>query len=162
MASNIIGVVAGGREHILLILSKIDPPHDSAHIFLQVCSNSLDLCVGRVCYFLGSVLPQQRFKMANQSYSLVTAHSSICQTKDRKPWRREGRLAPKERPQSLLASSFLYVLSPPSPSAPPPPRPAPRPPQPGCPMQIGPARKGTYLFHLRFSLQSLDFLLFHF
>lgn len=38
MASNIIGVVAGGREHILLILSKIDPPHDSAHIFLKVCS----------------------------------------------------------------------------------------------------------------------------
>lgn len=109
MASNIIGVVAGDREHILLILSKIDPPHDSAHIFLQVCSNSLDLCVGRVCYFLGSVLPQRRFKMANQSYSLVTAHSFICQTKGRKPWRREGSLAPKERPQSLLASS-LYTF----------------------------------------------------
>ena len=102
MASNIIGVVAGDREHILLILSKIDPPHDSAHIFLQACSNSLDLCVGRVCYFLGSVLPQRRFKTANQSYSLVTAHSFICQTKGRKPWRREGSLAPKERPQSLL------------------------------------------------------------
>ena len=41
-----IGVVAGDREHILLILSKIDPPHDSAHIFLQVCSNSLDLVLG--------------------------------------------------------------------------------------------------------------------
>ena len=108
-----IGVVAGDREHMLLILSKIDPPHDSAHIFLQVCSNSLDLCVGRVCNFLGSVLPQQRFKMANQCYSLVTAQSFICQTKDSKPWRCEGRLAPKERPQSLLASSF-YVLSPPS------------------------------------------------
>ena len=28
---------------------------------------------GAVCNFLGSVLPQQRFEMADQCYSLVTA-----------------------------------------------------------------------------------------
>jgi len=85
-----------------------------------------------VCNFLGSVLTQQRFKMANQYYSLVTAQSFICQTKDRKPWRREGRLAPTERPQSLLASSF-YVLSPP----PPPPSPPTRLPYANWPSQEG-------------------------
>ena len=46
-----------------------------------------------------------------------------------------------------LGSLFLYVLS--------------SPPLPAL-CKLGLARKGAYLFHLRFSLWSADFLLFHF
>ena len=64
------------------------------------------LLVGRVCYFLSSVLPQQRFEMVDQCYNLVTAQSLIWQAKESTPLRHEGRLTPKERPQSILASCF--------------------------------------------------------
>ena len=77
----------------------------------------------------------------------VTAQSFIWQAKESTLSRHEGGPTPKERPQSVLASSFyMFVSSPPW----------------ACPMQIGLAKKGAYLFHLKFSLQSADILLFHF
>ena len=79
--------------------------------------------------------------------SMVTAQSFIRQTKDSIPSRRDGTLTPKERPQSILASSFYKFVSS----------------QPwACPMQIGLAMKRVYLFHLKFSLWSADILSFSF
>ena len=84
--------------------------------------------VGRVCNFLGSVSPQQRFEIADRCYSSVKAQSFIWQTKDNMPFRREGGPTPKKRPQSISASSFYTFLSPPSQA---------------CPMQTGLARKAV-------------------
>ena len=68
--------------------------------------------VGGVCNFLASVSPQQRFEMVDQCYSSVIAESFIWQTKDSTPSRHEGRPTPKERLQSVLASSFYtFVFS---------------------------------------------------
>ena len=73
--------------------------------------------------------------------------SFIGKTKDSTPLSCEGRLPPKERPQSILASSFyVFVSSPPW----------------AYPMHIGLAKKGVCLFHLSFSLCSVHFLLFCF
>ena len=94
--------------------------------------------VGGVCNFLGSVLPQQRFEMADQCYSSVTAQSFIQQAKESTPSRHEDRPTGKESPQSGLASSFyMFCLLPPI----------------SCPMQVGLAKKGAYVFHLNFSLR---------
>ena len=94
--------------------------------------------VGRVSNFLGSILWQQRFEMADQCYSSVTAQSFIQQTKGSTPWRQEGRSTPRERPQSILALSFCSFCL------------------------LSPCKLGLALFHLKFSLplQSADFLLF--
>ena len=74
-------------------------------------------------------------------------HSFIWQAKNNTPSRHEGGPTPKERPQSVLASSFYpFVSSPPL----------------ACLMQIGLAKKEACLVHLKFSLLSMDFLLFHF
>ena len=87
--------------------------------------------VGGVCNFLGSVLPQQRFEMADQCYSSVTAQSFIQQAKESTPSRHEDRPTWKERPQSGLASSFyMFCLLPPI----------------SCPMQVGLAKKGRMCF----------------
>ena len=43
--------------------------------------------------------------------SMVTAQSFIRQTKDSIPSRRDGTPTPKERPQSILASSFYTCVS---------------------------------------------------
>ena len=67
--------------------------------------------VRRVCTLLSSVLPQQRFEMADQCYSSVTAQSFIWQAKESTPLRHEGGLTPKERSQSILASSFYMLVS---------------------------------------------------
>ena len=64
-----------------------------------------------MCNFLGSVSPQQRFEMADWCYSSVTAQSFIRQAKESTPWKREGRLTPKERTQSVLLSSFYTFVS---------------------------------------------------
>ena len=98
--------------------------------------------VGGVCNFHSSVLPRHTFEMVEQCHTSVTAQSFIRQTKDSTPSRR-GRADPKGKASIL----FLYILSPPFWA---------------CLMQIGLAKKGAYLFHLKFSLQSTDFLLFHF
>ena len=45
--------------------------------------------------------------MADQCYISVTAQL-IQQAKDSTPARQEGRPTPKERPQSVLTSSFFY------------------------------------------------------
>ena len=103
--------------------------------------------VGGLCNFLGSDLLQQRFGMADHCYSSIMAQSFILQTKESILSRLEGRLTLKERSQSILASSFYTFVSFPSSD---------------CPMQIELAKKGASLFHLKFSLQSMDFLLFHF
>ena len=101
--------------------------------------------VGGVCNFLGSVSPQQKCEMADQCYSSVTAQF-YSQAKEGTPSRlTEGGLTPKERPQSILASPFMQLF----------------PPRLDC-MQIGLAKKEVCLFHLKFSLQSVDFLFFHF
>ena len=81
-------------------------------------------------------------------YSSVTAQSFIWQTKDSTPSRHEGRPTPKERPQSVLASSFYMfcVLHRPVLSL----------------LYANWASQEGCLFHLRFSLWSVNFLLFHF
>ena len=71
--------------------------------------------------------------------------SELCLAKDSTPSRSEGRLTANERPQSGLASSPTCLLS-----------------RLSDLMQIGMAKKGACLFHLKFSLLSVDFLLFHF
>ena len=68
--------------------------------------------VGRVCNFLGFVLPQQKLEAVDQCFSFVTAQSFTWQaTKESTPSRCEGRLTTKERPQSILASSFYMFIS---------------------------------------------------
>ena len=62
--------------------------------------------VRRMCTLLSSVLPQQRFEMADQCYNSVTAQSFIWQTKDSTLLRHEGRWAPKEMLQPILAPCF--------------------------------------------------------
>ena len=95
--------------------------------------------VGGVCSFLCSVSTS-----VNSSF---IAQSFIWQIKDSTPSRHEGGPTAKERLQSVLAPSFYsFVFSLPW----------------ACPMQIGVAKKGVCLFHLKFSLRSMDFLLFHF
>ena len=64
-----------------------------------------------VCNFLGSVSPQQRFEMADQCYSSVTAQSFIGQAKESTTSRCEGGPTPKARPQSVLTSSFYTFVS---------------------------------------------------
>ena len=68
--------------------------------------------VGTVCNFLGFILPQQKLEAVDQCFSLVTAQSFTWQaTKESTPSRCEGRLTTKERPQSILASSFYMFIS---------------------------------------------------
>ena len=66
-----------------------------------------------MCNFLGSVLPQQRFEMVDQCYSLITAQGFIWQAKESTPFPlHDSGPTPKERAQSRLASAF-FRLSPP-------------------------------------------------
>ena len=93
---------------------------------------------GEMCNFFGSVSLQQKFEAMDQCYSSVTAQSFIQQAKESTPSRHEDRPTGKERPQSGLASSFyMFCLLPPI----------------SCPMQVGLAKKGAYVFHLNFSLR---------
>ena len=75
----------------------------------------------------------------------VTAQLQL-RTKDSSLWRYEGGRTAKERPQAILAPSFLRFCLPHIPN--------PTPQLPLC--KLGLARKGACLFHLRFSLQSMD------
>ena len=100
-----------------------------------------------VCNSLSSVSLQQRFEMVDQCYSLVTTQFYFGKQRIIHPWGVRAGWPKKERPQSILASSFQTFLSAPHWA---------------CPMQTGLAKKGACLFHLKFSLQSMDFLLFHF
>ena len=97
--------------------------------------------VGRVCNFLGSFLPQQRFETADQCYSSVTAQF-YSTSKGSTPSRYEGGLIPKER-LSLGSSFYIFCLLPPS-----------------LPCVTWASQEGC-LFYLSFSFQSSDFLLFH-
>ena len=118
------------------------PPHHRGRA--EVVSARLNLNHGTrdvrgVCNFLSSVSPQQS----------VTAWLQLSFIKQRivHPWGVRA-VWPKRRglnPSWLF--SFIY-LSPPRSWA--------------CPMQIELVKKGSCLFHLKFSLQSEDFLLFHF
>ena len=117
------------------------------HVIVRFEIRKFEGYVGGVCNFLGSDSRQQRFGMADHCYSSLMAQSFIWQAKESTPLRHEGGLTPKERSQSILASSLYMFVSFPSSD---------------CPMQIELAKKGTCLFHLNFSLQSIDFLLFHF
>ena len=68
--------------------------------------------VGRVYNFLVSVSPQQRFEMADQCYSSVTAQSFIRQEKESTRSRYEGGPTPKERPVHYFLYSFpLWLVS---------------------------------------------------
>ena len=71
--------------------------------------------VERVCNFLGCVSLQQRVETVDRCYSLVTAQNFIRQTKDSTPSMLEDRPTSKERPQSILVSSF-YTFCLPSPA----------------------------------------------
>ena len=64
-----------------------------------------------MCNFLSSLSPQQRFETVDQCYSSIRAQSFIQQAKESTPSRREGGLISKERPQSVLASSFHMFVS---------------------------------------------------
>ena len=76
-----------------------------------------DTYVRSVCNFLCSVSPQQRFEMADECYSSVTARIFIWQTKDSTPSRCEGGPSPKERQQSSWLPLFISFVS--SPLSPP-------------------------------------------
>ena len=65
-----------------------------------------DAYVRRVCNFLCSVSLQQKFEIADECDSSVTAHIFIWQTKDSTLLRHEGRWAPKEMLQPILAPCF--------------------------------------------------------
>ena len=76
-----------------------------------VVSDRLNLSQGTrdvrgMCNYLSSVWPQQRFEVAGQCYSSVTAQSFIWQAKESTPSRCDGGPTPKKRPQSIMASSF--------------------------------------------------------
>ena len=71
-----------------------------------------------MCNFLSCVSPQQRFETVDQCYSSIRAQSFIQQAKESTPSRREGGLISKERPQSVLDSSFHMFVSYPSLSLP--------------------------------------------
>ena len=104
------------------------------------------LDVRGACNFLGSVSPQQRFEMVDRCYSSVTAQFYLA-NKNSIPSRHKGGLTPKERPQSILASSFYMFVSSPASS---------------LPCTNWASKKGVCFFHLKFSLQSMDLLLLHF
>ena len=100
-----------------------------------------------VCNSLSSVSLQQRSEMVDQCYRLVTTQFYFGKQRITHPWGMMAGWSKKERPQSILASSFYTFLSAPHWA---------------CPVQTGLAKKGACLFHLKFSLQSMDFPLFHF
>ena len=72
--------------------------------------------------------------------------SFIWQAKDSTTSMPEGRLTPKERPQSVLASSFYSFVSSLL----------------SLPCAYWASQEKGMIFHLKFSLQSVGFLLFHF
>lgn len=117
------------------------------HVIVRFEIRKFEGYVGGVCNFLGSDSLQQRFGMADHCYSSLMAQGFILQAKESILSRLESRLTPKERSQSILASSLYMFVSFPSSD---------------CPMQIELSKNGACLFHLNFSLQSIDFLLFHF
>ena len=102
-----------------------------------------------VCHFLGSVSPWQKFEAADQCHSLVTAQFYLASKgKDiLEVWREAGPKDKGKREAQFWLLFLKYVFSPP------------------CwafPMQTGLANKRVCLFHLKFSLWSVDFLLFRF
>ena len=86
------------------------------------------------------VLPQQRFEMADQCYSSVTAQLFLASKGKYTPnaW---GWADPKGEASICLGFLLLYICLLPTPWA--------------CPMQIWLAKKGMCLFHLKFSLLPL-------
>ena len=132
-----------GPQHTRLLCPSLSP---------RVCSNLDPLSqwchptVGIVYYFLGSVLPQRRFEMVNQCDSSVTPQSSFNKQRIVHSWgMRAGR--PQRRglnPSWLPISLYVFFSSP-----------TPLPPHMLC--KWGLARKWACLFHLRFSLRSVDF-----
>ena len=99
--------------------------------------------VGGLCNFLSSVLLQQILDMEDQCYHLITAqfYSASKGKYTHEAW---GWADPKGAAQSILTSFFYSVVFSPSWA---------------CPMQIGLAKKGACLFHLKFSMWSLDIFL---
>ena len=85
--------------------------------------------------------------MVDQCYSWLQL-SFIQQAKDSTPSRHKGEPTPKGRPQSVLASSFYKFISSPRPLS--------------LPYANWDGQKVTCLFHLKFSLRSMDFPLLHF
>ena len=65
---------------------------------------------GECVIFLSSVSLQQRFEMAGQCYSSVTAEFSLAR-KPKYTLKAWGRPAPKERPQSTLAYPLICLVS---------------------------------------------------
>ena len=70
-----------------------------------------DAYVRRVCNFLCSVSLQQKFEIADECDSSVTAHIFIWQTKDSTPFRCDGGPATKERHQSSWLPLFRSFVS---------------------------------------------------
>ena len=120
-------------------------------IIITLLFHVLFICVGGVCNFLGSVSPQPRCEM--QSSVTAQLQLRVLFSKRRKLHPHECRSIPKERPlffgapklKSVLASSFyMFVYC------------SLKPPYVNC------ASQEECVFHLRFSLQPSDILLFHF
>ena len=84
------------QEHMLVVRQQV------AFIISSVCWG-----VG-VYNFLSSVSLQQKFEMADQCRRSLQL-SFIEQAKKSTPVRQEGGPTQKERPQSVLASSFLFI-----------------------------------------------------
>ena len=102
----------------------------------------MDEIVKGECNFLSSVSLQQKFEMADQGYSLVTAQFYLA-SKGKYILELWGWSDPQEEPR-LNFGSFFYVFF----SSP-------------LPYVNWDSQEGC-LFHLRFSLWSSEFLLFHF
>ena len=93
---------------------------------------------------ISSILPHHSKKLKQRaSVTALLELSFIQQAKESTPSGHEGGPTPKERPQSVLASSFYTFASSPPPWA--------------CLLQTGLAKKGECLFHLKFSLWSTGF-----
>ena len=113
--------------------------------------NLVHTSVKRVCNFLGSVSLQQIFETVDQCYSLVIAQSFIRQTKGKYILDAWGQADPKGEASICLGFLFLYIL---------PPLPPPMTSW-AYYLQIGLVKKGVCFFKLKFSLQSMEFILFH-
>ena len=92
------------------------------------------------CVTSSVVLPQQRFEMADQCYSSVTAQLFLA-SKGKYTLNAWGWADSKGEASIRLGFLLLYIGLLPTPWA--------------CPMQNGLAKKGLCLFHLKFSLLSL-------
>ena len=81
--------------------------NEKKHWILNYIDRELKKVTSGACNFLGSVSPQQKFEATNGP---VLQLNFIWQAKVSTPLKCEGGLTPKEKPQSILASSFYTFV----------------------------------------------------